>query len=210
MRQAIQGKMGAELFNTWGLALIAALSAGPMALACAAGLAQSSSRGLREGFELLSSIPFFVLAPGFAISFQSLGFPSTTNLVIAVALAGVPLLSLQFEAILQRPPARLYDAALALGATRAQAFWLAKVFPTRWALSARALRFVLKILIEVAAIEIVCSIIFFETPLLFSTRLLRGSIEPLAVFFYCMIVWSLYFLSEAIFARQEALWRREA
>ena len=200
--------MGTEWLYTLGLALGATLCACPIALGSAASLVQSPPRGVRSSFELLSSIPLFIFAPAFALSFHKLGFPPSPALILAMAFAGVPLLSLQFESILRRAPSRLRDSALALGATRRQAFWLAQFFPTRWALAARALRFCLRVSVEVAAIQVICALIYPEAPGFFSVLLLRGDVEMIAALAYCMAIWGLYVVSETIFARQEALWRK--
>lgn len=210
MRQAIPEVMGLSWLYTLGLALGATLCASPIALGAASSLVQSPPTGIRAGFELLSSIPLFILAPAFALSFHELGAPPTLALILAVALSGVPLLALQFESILRRAPARLQDAAFALGATRFQAFWLAQFSPTRWALGARALRFALRVSVEVAAIQVVCNLIFPVSPELFPVLLLRGEIEFASAAAYCAAIWGLYVVSEAVFARQESLWRKAA
>ena len=202
--------MGLGWVYTLGLALGATLCACPIALGVAASLVKNPPRGVRGGFDLLSSIPLFILAPAFALSFHKLGLSPTPALVLAVACAGVPLLCLQFETILRRAPTRLHDSALALGATRLQAFWLAQFSPTRWALGARAFRFGLRVSVEVAAIQVVCTLIFPEMPAFFSVLLLRGDVEVYSALAYCAAIWGLYVVTETVFARQEALWRKAA
>ncbi len=204
---------------TIGVAGLSALLACVLSLVFSVGLweADRSPRCsviglLYDAFEFLASLPPFLLAALWAGVFVLLGMHSMLGVICALALSGVPLLSLQYLQILKRVPPRLRESILALGGTSFQALELAQLRPMKRAIVARTVRFGLRVCVDVASLETLWKVFGFsstgEWSSIFGISLLTGARPLPSAVFFCVFIWVLYISTEGVFSRQERLWRK--